>query len=541
MPPIKITIKPVVNHEPIVRALAHFVLATSVLFIFFAALFPFDFNFPRTGLLQEIRAKFDSSPEPAVLQDRVQNFLFFVPLGFGLAASIRPRHGRAVAARLIGALVVGAALSLTVEVLQVFLGHRDPTWLDVLMNTLGSAAGAAVVTFGGSRAVEDAIARPFAQLKRYATLRNVTVVLVLYTLAQFAIPFRAGNRALLDNWDVNFPLIVGNEAGGDRGWAGRVWQVDLASRAATPQQVREIFETRGAPGVMRDTLVASYQTMGNGPFADAAGLNKPLAWANQDARDEASAPTTGLATSPTSQPARVNLDRWLRTTGAIAPAIHRIRQTSQFTLAATVATDETYQTGPARVVSVSGGIYRRNLSIMQDRADLSLRLRTPLLGDDGSAPEGLVDDVFDSTDPRHVVVTYADPLMVVYVDGVERGRMEITPEAEFIWRMYPRPRWKVRLGAYGFRAYAVVYRLLVFIPFAALLAAATALSGKPQRVQFAIAAGAIVVVALVLELIMGSLTASGFQPRNLSISLLIASVTFAAIRVRPNRKRRVVR
>src|SRR5687768_13532232 len=138
MPPIKITIKPVVNHEPIVRALAHFVLATSVLFIFFAALFPFDFNFPRTGLLQEVRAKFDSSPEPAVLQDRVQNFLFFVPLGFGLAASIRPKRGRAVAARLIVALVVGAALSLTVEVLQVFLGHRDPTWLDVLMNTLGS-------------------------------------------------------------------------------------------------------------------------------------------------------------------------------------------------------------------------------------------------------------------------------------------------------------------------------------------------------------------------------------------------------------------
>src|SRR5687768_16045214 len=102
---------------------------------------------------------------------------------------------------------------------------------------------------------------------------------------------------------------------------------------------------------------------------------------------------------------------------------------------------------------------------MQDRADLSLSLRTPLLGDDGSAPEGLVDGVFDSTQPRHVVVTYAEPLMVVYVDGVECGLMEITPEAEFIWRLYPRGGWKVRLGAYGFRSYAVVYRLLVLVLF----------------------------------------------------------------------------
>ncbi len=531
---MKITIKAPVNHEPIVRALAHFLLATSVLFILFAALFPFDFNFPRTGLVHEVRAKFDSSPEPAVLRDKVQNFLFFVPFGFGLAASVRPKRGRAIAARLINATVLGAALSLTVEVLQVFLGHRDPTWLDVLMNTLGSLGGATVATFGSDRKVEEAVARPFARLKPYATLRNVTVVLVLYTLAQFAIPFRAGNRALLDNWDVNFPLIVGNEPAGDRGWVGRVWQVDLASRAATPQQVREIFHRGHARDVLRESLVASYQTQGAGPFNDAAGLNKPLAWTGQDARDNPAATTS--STAPASQPSHVSLDRWLRTTGAIAPAVPRIRQTSQFTLATTLAADDTYQTGPARAVSISGGVYRRNLSLMQDRSDLSIRLRTPLLGDDGSAPEGLVDNVFDSTERRNVVVTYADPLLVVYVDGTERGRMEITPEAEFIWRLYPRGGWKVRLGAYGFRSYAVVYRLLVFIPFAALLAAATALSRKPRKKQLALAAGAIVVVAIVLELIMGSLTASGFQTRNLIISLLIASVAFAAMRLRPTRK-----
>ena len=170
MPAIKISIRPGLNYELIVRALAHFVLATSVLFIVFAALFPFDFDFPRTGLLHEIRTKFDSSPEPAVLRDRVQNFLFFVPFGVGLAASIRPKRGRAIVTRIVAALVLGLALSMTVEVMQVFLGHRDPTWLDVLMNTLGSAGGAVVVALGSSRDVEEAVARPLAQLKPYATL-----------------------------------------------------------------------------------------------------------------------------------------------------------------------------------------------------------------------------------------------------------------------------------------------------------------------------------------------------------------------------------
>ena len=539
MPPLKITLRPAVSYEPIVRALAHFLLAACVLCIFFAALFPFDFYFPGTGLVHEIRRRFDSSPEPAVLQDRVQNVLFFAPFGIGLAASIRPKRGRAIAARLIGALVLGGALSLTVETLQCFLGYRDPTWMDVATNTLGAVIGAAIVTLGVNRHIEESIALPFARLRPYATLRNVTALLVLYTVAQLLLPFRAGNRGLLDNWDVNFPLIVGNEAGGDRGWVGRVWQVDLASRAATADEVRRIYQTGHARDVLRDSMLASYQTTGDGPFVDATGLNKPLTWSNEPQRDDP--PATAPSGPANSQPAQVNLDRWLRSTGAMATAIHRVRGTSQFTLAASFAPGETYQTGPARIVSISGGIYRRNVSIMHDAHDLAIRLRTPLLGDDGSAPQCLLDDVFETTDRRHVVVTYRNPLLVVYVDGAERGRMEITPEAEFIWRLYPRGGWRVRLGAYGFRSYALVYRMLVFIPFAALLAAATALSARPLKTQVVISACAIVIVALALELIMGSMMPSGFQVRNLVMSIGIASLAVAAMRIKPKRARAFAR
>ena len=537
MSAMKISIRPVVSHEPIVRAMAHFILASSVLVVLFAGLFPFDFDFPRTGFWSTVRSKFDTSPEPPLVQDRIQNLLFFVPFGFGVGAALRPRSKRrAVAARLTVALMLGAALSLTIEVLQVFLGFRDPTWSDVVMNTLGAVVGAGVAVAFGQEILET-VARPLARLRPYATLPVVTTLLVLYTAAQFAIPFRAGNRGLLDNWDVSFPLLVGNETVGERGWPGRVWQLDLASRAASAEEAAAIHAAGNARGVLADALLGSYELLGDGPYADVTGQLKPLTWTRPpEPADEFTAPATRPGAPPTSQPAHLTLDRWLRTPTAIAPATHKVRQTSQFTFVATVAPDETFLPGgPARIASISGGVTRRNFSAMHERRDLVLRLRTPLLGDDGSAPEALVDDVFESTDKRQIVVTYRDPLMVVYVDGAERGRLEITPEAEFIWRFYPRPRWKVRLGQYGFRSYALVYRLLVFIPFAALLAAATALSRTTPRAQFVIAGAAIAGVAVVLELIMGRMTASGFQPRNLIISLVIASVSFALMRVRRSR------
>lgn len=523
----RISIRPAVSYEPIVRALAKFILVASTLFIVFAALFPFDFYFPNHGVWQQIAREFDSAPEPPLLDDRIQNLVLFMPFGFGLAATIRARRKTArTVARITGALVGGAILSLTIEVLQVFLGFRDPTWSDVIMNMLGSVAGAAIVAFGGEQLL-DAIAPPLASLKPYTTFTNVTLVLIAYTLLQFAAPFLARGRGSLEDWDNGFPLLIGNEATGERPWHGTVWQVDLAARSASAEEVARIFESGTAREVLADALVGSYTTEGPGPYADRAGLLKPLTWTPQPADPPAAGPPAAT------EPAHVSPDRWLRTPAAIAPAIHRIRNSAQFTLVATIAPDHPDQRGPARIVSISGSTLVRNVSLMHAEHDLAIRLRTPLLGRDGLAPEALVDDVFESSGKKEIVLTYADPLLVVYVDRAERGRLEITPEAAVIWRLYPRVGWKVKLTRYGFRSYAAVYRLLVFIPFAALLSAATALSRKPLKAQALIVVGSILVTTIILELILGSLTASGFQPRNLAISLFIAFGSVAAMRLRP--------
>jgi glycopeptide antibiotics resistance protein len=68
-------------------------------------------------------------------RDVAANFLMFVPFGFSFAAG--RRGSRAIA----GAMLAAVALSLSVEIPQLFYRLRDPSATDVFMALCGSAAG----------------------------------------------------------------------------------------------------------------------------------------------------------------------------------------------------------------------------------------------------------------------------------------------------------------------------------------------------------------------------------------------------------------
>jgi glycopeptide antibiotics resistance protein len=67
-------------------------------------------------------------------RDVVVNFLLFVPFGWSFA---KTRGRRGIAA----AMAAGAALSLAVEIPQLFFRLRDPSATDLLMALCGSGAG----------------------------------------------------------------------------------------------------------------------------------------------------------------------------------------------------------------------------------------------------------------------------------------------------------------------------------------------------------------------------------------------------------------
>lgn len=118
--------------RPALRGLGWFLLAVWLAPVVWLTLTPA----PRSDNPDEAMSRYclvcgDRGPADAIL-----NLLFFVPLGLALAYRRR---------RVRDALVAGIALSAAVELAQIFVPGRYPTFGDVLWNGLGAVAGALAV------------------------------------------------------------------------------------------------------------------------------------------------------------------------------------------------------------------------------------------------------------------------------------------------------------------------------------------------------------------------------------------------------------
>jgi hypothetical protein len=75
------------------------------------------------------------------LMDITINIAGFAPFGFILSAWLRKTHGLSATLVFWITIFLGVCLSLSIELTQIYLPTRDSSLLDVLSNTLGSAAG----------------------------------------------------------------------------------------------------------------------------------------------------------------------------------------------------------------------------------------------------------------------------------------------------------------------------------------------------------------------------------------------------------------
>jgi glycopeptide antibiotics resistance protein len=112
-------------------------LAVVVVLILYVSLYPFR-------LVPDERSVVDAlgllTWARASRSDMFNNVLLYVPLGFVLALLVEPRWGRIAA--LLLATLGGAALSLSMELLQASIALRVPSLTDLSLNTVGSLAGA---------------------------------------------------------------------------------------------------------------------------------------------------------------------------------------------------------------------------------------------------------------------------------------------------------------------------------------------------------------------------------------------------------------
>lgn len=98
------------------------------------------FQAPRKGILVPPWRvqKYDRS----FWKDVFVNILGFIPFGFAVYAWLRKNGERKSAAAMIIAILLGAGISLFIELLQVYLPTRDSSLTDVINNVLGTYIGA---------------------------------------------------------------------------------------------------------------------------------------------------------------------------------------------------------------------------------------------------------------------------------------------------------------------------------------------------------------------------------------------------------------
>lgn len=298
---------------------------------------------------------------------------------------------------------------------------------------------------------------------------------------------------------MNFPLLLGNERTGDRPWQGYVSQVYIADRAVSKEQVERLFSAQDSSTVIGDSLLGSYQLMGEGNYQDQTGYLPDLSWQGQppDAQNQA-----GVFLSSS---------HWLATDTSVTPINQRIRETSQFTLGATVATADPVQIGPARIVSLSSNTAERNFTLGQDGNDLVFRLRTPINGENAAYFSQVVPGIFTNPNPHHIVVTYTGSVLQVYIDSLQNvysfDVLELISRRE-----------------------KILYYGLMFFPLGALLALITTLAqGQPIFSVFLYSG--ILLPAPIVEGILASGSNRSVSLDNLLLGILITAVTMVVFKI----------
>jgi glycopeptide antibiotics resistance protein len=73
--------------------------------------------------------------------DVLTNLLGFIPFGFFLSAYLWMRKPRSIFQLLLTTTVIAGCISLSIELIQVYLPTRSSQLMDVITNILGTAFG----------------------------------------------------------------------------------------------------------------------------------------------------------------------------------------------------------------------------------------------------------------------------------------------------------------------------------------------------------------------------------------------------------------
>lgn len=443
------------------------VAIVGAVFVLLATLFPLDFSFGQP--VQKFEWDITRHSMAAKAYDISTNIILFIPLGLGVAARVLRGGFRRRNIAAIVATIIGLALSLTVELLQLYLPERDPSLIDLITNTTGALIGGLLVRWRGEWAMQrlpkpmsDEFERPSARL--FGTLLAIAIVWPLVLAAAYV------GSLSLDDWDPTARLAVGNEISEPREWDGTVTEVHFASRALDRDQVARLFSGEPIAQVAGEHLLASYLLHGDRDYPDTTGQQPTLHWIHEErsVTEDGTPLFTHARNVATTQPAH-ELNR-------------TIKDADAFTLVTTIATADQFQGNDARIVTYSRSPVSRNVTLTQNEMDLAIRIRNGITGENGRTPQLLIPGFFATSDLQRLVLTYDMGRVRAYVDGVERAySIDFTPEASVVWAAFPRPTWALRMNDAPTHLHAWILYALAFVPVGVLTAVQTTLVRRERR------------------------------------------------------------
>jgi VanZ family protein len=178
---------PAYASEHAIRRATVWLLAFTVLFIVYASLYPFEFD--ATRLLRFTRQdwlKVVAWRRP-IRSDLIANLIFYLPFG-ALLTALTPRRWGPMR-RFLFTLACGTSLSLIIELAQGFTVKRDPSLIDVMMNSASTALASLLAL--GARGLGLKPALPELRTSRPDF---VAVLIVGLWLAMHAAPFMPAPR-----------------------------------------------------------------------------------------------------------------------------------------------------------------------------------------------------------------------------------------------------------------------------------------------------------------------------------------------------------
>jgi VanZ family protein len=276
-------------------------------------------------------------------------------------------------------VILDLSLCVFVEVGQLFMDGRHAEFHDLAVNAAGVLSGHAlhhlILGLPWTTTIQTA-----TRNRRFAISRLMVLLCAVFWVAALILPLR---QVSLADWDLSYPLLVGNERDGDRAWEGEVRYLAVYDRSLSPIEVQDLSDSL-PPDPTRASARPAMGAIALYDFTEA-----PVVL-------DAASPITSLSPGE--------------------PLSRRIAAQGSFSVEVWLKPADLTLTGPARIVGISESAYRRNFSLAQEGRSIYFRVRNPINGHNGINHEFRCDDALSSA-LLHVVITYDQGAISLYRDG----------------------------------------------------------------------------------------------------------------------------